>query len=181
VLRVRVGYCGGVKEHPSYYDLGDHTEAVSIDFDPEVISYEEILDQFWDAHDPTRNNASRQYLHALFYRSEAQKVAAEESLIKVAAKRDIPEGKIETEIIPIREFTYAEDYHQKYYLTRYAELREFLVQFYPDGKALADSTVAMRLNAYLFSGLDKSRERLALEIESYDLPEDYRALVLARV
>lgn len=181
MLRVRVGYCGGVKENPSYYDLVDHTEAVSIDFDPEVISFEEMLKHFWDAHEPTRNNASRQYIHALFYRSELQKIAAEKSLIATALERSIPEGKIETEIIPVREFTYAEDYHQKYYLTQYREIREFLTKIYPDEKALADSTVATRLNAYLFSGLDKTRARLEEEIDSYGLPDGYRDQILARV
>lgn len=176
-----MGYCGGVKKAPSYYDLVDHTEAVSIDYDPEVISFEGMLKHFWDSHQPTRNNASRQYIHALFYRNEEQKVAAEESLIAVANERNIPEGRIETEIIPVREFTYAEDYHQKYYLTQYQELRAFLTQNYPDEKALADSTVAMRLNAYLFSGLDKSRERLEMEIDTYGLPEDYKTQVLARI
>lgn len=181
MLRVRVGYCGGFKKNPSYYDLEDHTEAVSIDYDPQVISFDDMLKHFWSAHQPTRNNASRQYLHALFFRSEIQKVAADKSLIATAVERDIPERKIETEIIPMREFTYAEDYHQKYYLTQYQELRAFLTQIYPDGKALADSTVATRLNAYLFSGMDKSRERLEAEIDSYDLPEDDKARVLERI
>ena len=108
-------------------------------------------------------------------------MAAEESLIAVANKRDISERQIKTEIVPVREFTYAEDYHQKYYLTQYSDLRAFLTQNYPDEKSLADSTVAMRLNAYLFSGLDKSRERLEKEIDSYGLPEDYKAQVLSRI
>ncbi len=178
---MRAGYCGGFKKSPSYYDLGDHTESISIDYDPNVISFDALLKQFWNAHEPTRNNASRQYVHALFYRSETQKVAADKSLSEVSAARDIPERKIETEIIPMREFTYAEDYHQKYYLTQYPELRAFLTQIYASGKALADSTVATRLNAYLFSGIDKSQERLEAEIESYDLPEDLRDLVRSRI
>ncbi|MCL4155147.1 UNVERIFIED_CONTAM: hypothetical protein GTU68_014603 [Idotea baltica] len=140
-----------------------------------------MLKHFWDSHDPTRNNASRQYIHALFYRSEAQKVAAEESLIAVAEERNLSGRQIETEIVPVRDFTYAEDYHQKYYLTQYPELRSFLTQIYPDEKSLADSTVAMRLNACLFSGLDKSRERVEKEINSYGLPDDYVSQVLARI
>lgn len=181
MLRVRAGYCGGTKENPSYYDLGDHTEAVSIDYDPEVISFEGMLKHFWAAHQPTRNNASRQYLHALFYRCEAQKVAADLSLSAIAAERELPERKIETEIIPVREFTYAEDYHQKYYLTQYPELRDFLTGTYPTGKALADSAVATRLNAYLFSGMDNARERLEREIDSYDLPGNLKTLVSSRI
>lgn len=88
---------------------------------------------------------------------------------------------METEIIPVKEFTYAEGYHQKYYLTQFRELRSFLEANYPDTKSLADSTVAGRLNAALFSGFGKPRRLIEAEIDGYDLPDDLREIVLERV
>lgn len=110
-------------------------------------------------------------MNAVFYRSDEQKTWAETSLIARAEQLGISESKVETSILPVRTFTYAEDYHQKYYLTRYAEIRDFLNETYPDGKSLGDSAVATRLNAYLGSGTDRDWEKFRLELPSYGLPE----------
>ena len=72
-------------------------------------------------------------------------------------------------------FTYAEGYHHKYYLTRYAEIREFLEMTYPEAKSLADSTVAMRLNAYLGSGMQRDWERFLAELADFGLPPKIEA------
>jgi peptide-methionine (S)-S-oxide reductase len=164
VLRTRVGYCGGEKEKPSYYDLGDHTEAFSIDYDPAVLSYAKLLGYFWNGHRCEKNNSSRQYINAVFYRDDTQEALAQNT-------RDAQGTKVATELIPVGKFTYAEGYHHKYYLTRYTELREFLEQTYPDAKSLADSTVAMRLNAYLGSGMMRDWKRFLTELPDYGLPE----------
>lgn len=164
MLRTRVGYCGGTKEKPSYYSLGDHTEAFSIDYDPAVLSYGDLLGYFWNGHRCDRNHTSRQYMNAVFYRDEAQRVQAEES-------RDSQGAKVATEILPIGKFTYAEGYHHKYYLTRYEEIRSFLEKTYPDAKSLGDSAVAMRLNAYLGSGMMRDWQRFLDELPRYGLPE----------
>ena len=164
MLRTRVGYCGGTKEKPSYYSLGDHTEAFSIDYDPGVLSYEDLLGYFWNGHRCDRNNTSRQYINAVFYRDEEQRALAETS-------RDAQGKSVATEIIPIGKFTYAEGYHHKYYLTRYTEIRDFLEQTYSEAKSLADSTVAMRLNAYLGSGMMRDWQRFLAELPEYGLPE----------
>lgn len=113
----------------------------------------------------------------MFYRSEKQRIFAEESKERVASEI----GKVETEIIPVKEFTYAEGYHQKYYLTQFRELRAFLEANYPDTKSLADSTVAARLNAALFSGFGDPRRIVEEEIDRYDLPDDLRQSVLNRL
>jgi len=167
VLRTRAGYCGGTKQDPTYYSLGDHTEAFSIDYDPDVLSYADLLGHFWDGHRCERNNSSRQYMNAVFYRDEAQKELAEAS----RGERAKHVSHVATEILPVGKFTYAEGYHHKYYLTRYGEIREFLEQTYPEAKSLADSSVAMRLNAYLGSGMRRDWQRFLAELPEYGLPE----------
>jgi peptide methionine sulfoxide reductase MsrA len=164
VLRTRVGYCGGKKESPSYYELGDHTEAVSIDYDPAELSFAGLLEHFWNGHRCDRNNSSRQYMNAVFYRDDAQQELAQES-------REAQGQNVATEILPVGQFTYAEGYHHKYYLTRYPEIREFLEATYPSAKALADSTVAMRLNAYLGSGMMRDWKQFLNELPEFGLPE----------
>lgn len=155
----------------------DHTEVVSLDYDPEVISYHDLLRIFWENHRPSFNNPRRQYWHAVFYRNEAQEEAALASRDELVARGET----VETEIIPVKQFTYAEGYHQKYYLTQFRELRAFLEATYPDAKSLADSTVATRLNAILFSGVGDVKSLLDAEIDRYDLPSDLKAMILSRV
>ena len=172
MLRTRVGYAGGDKTNPTYYAMGDHTEAITIDYDPAVLSYDDLLKHFWQGHRCDQVNSSVQYMNAVFYRDEAQKKRAEVSLTAEAGRRGISKGEVETKILPIKKFTYAEGYHQKYYLTRYRDLRDFLNEAYPDAKSLADSTVATRLNAFLGSGMDKDWESFLQELPKYDLPEE---------
>ena len=152
--------------------MGDHTEAISIDYDPEVISYNDLLDHFWNAHRCDSNNSSRQYMNAVFYQNDEQHKAATASLEAQAKRLGIDPSKVKTHILPVLEFTYAEGYHQKYYLTRYSDIRDFLSETFPDAKSLADSTVATRLNAYLGTGMDKDWKAFLAEIPRYGLPED---------
>jgi hypothetical protein len=100
----------------------------------------------------------------VFYRDEAQQRLAE-------ASRDARGKHVATGILPVGKFTYAEGYHHKYYLTRYREIREFLETTYPAAKALADSSVAMRLNAYLGSGMGRDWQCFLAELPEYGLPE----------
>ena len=81
-------------------------------------------------------------MNAVFYRDENQRQLAEESKIAEAGRLGIPVANVKTRILPIKKFTYAEGYHQKYILTRYSEIRDFLNTTYPDAKSLADSTIA---------------------------------------
>jgi len=110
VLKTRVGYMGGKKKNPSYYDLGDHTETVEITFDPKVISFEELLKHFWKEHDPTAQEVT-QYKSAIFYQNKEQFTIAEKS--KKAMEKKL--GKeIVTDIEKAGTFYQAEEYHQKY-------------------------------------------------------------------
>jgi peptide-methionine (S)-S-oxide reductase len=123
VKSVMPGYSGGKVENPSYDDVctgrTGHAEAAQIDFDPDVISFEKLLDVFWHTHDPTTlnrqgNDVGTQYRSAIFYHNEKQKAIAEKS------KRDLESmgvyrDPIVTEIVPFEKFYDAEDYHKDYY------------------------------------------------------------------
>ena len=123
VLSTAVGYCGGTLNDPTYEMVctgtTGHAEAVQIEFDPSVISYEALLKIFFENHDPTTRNRQGpdigdQYRSVIFYHTPEQKVAAEKS--KAAEESS---GKyrnpIVTEIIPATIFWRAEEYHQKYF------------------------------------------------------------------
>ena len=62
MIRTRVGYAGGTKKNPAYHNLGDHTETIQIDYDPTKISFEKLLETFWDSHNPAQRSWSRQYM-----------------------------------------------------------------------------------------------------------------------
>ena len=148
IIRTRVGYCGGEKKHPSYTSIGDHTEGISLDYDPQIISYDDLLRYFWGNHDSRSKSYNTQYLRAIFARSSEQRALAEASLERHAEENGIATTKMHTPIIDIDQFTLAEQYHQKYRLAPGGEVRTFLEATYPDLKAFTDSTVATRLNAF---------------------------------
>lgn len=160
--------------------MGDHTEAVSIDYDPMVICYHDLLKAFWAGHRCDGYNRSRQYMKAVFYRDENQKLAALESLEREACRLGIPLEKVTTQVVPVNHFTYAEGYHQKYSLSRNSESRLFLESVYPTAKELADSTVATRLNAYLGSGMKKDWASFAKEVPCFALPESLQRRLLEK-
>jgi len=121
VLSVASGYAGGHTENPTYRDIctgnTGHAEITQIEFDPERISYDQLLDVFWQAHDPTTLNRQgadegTQYRSIILYRDQNQKGIAEKS--KAAAQKDF-KSSIVTEIVPLTKFYKAEDYHQHYF------------------------------------------------------------------
>lgn len=158
-MRTRVGYTGGTKADPDYHHLGDHTESIQIDFDPSVITYDEMLDIFWASHAPTRGAWSTQYKAAVFFADEGQRAAAEASRDRVA---DALGRQVTTEVLPLGRFYLAEDYHQKYRLRGDRMLLAEFEAMYPDPGDLTGSTAAARANAFL-SGCAYSgdAERLA--------------------
>ena len=133
---------------PTYRTIGDHSETIQIDYDPSRITYEDLLEVFWSAHDPTRRNWSRQYRSDIFTHDEEQRAIAAESKARQGRRRG---GKIRTAIEPFGRFTMAEDYHQKYTLRQYPEIMTELETLYPSFPGLRDSTAAARLNGYLSS------------------------------
>ena len=121
VKSVTSGYAGGTKENPAYKEVcaGDtgHAEVIQIVYDPKVVSYEKLLETFWEAHDPTTLNSQgpdsgTQYRSIILYGSETQKAAAEKS--KAEAQKHFTKP-IVTEIVPLTKFYKGEDYHQNYY------------------------------------------------------------------
>ena len=122
VSDVTSGYAGGSRETANYRAVcgGDtgHAEAIRITYDPGQISYEQLLDVFFDAHDPTQLNrqgadAGTQYRSAIFYTSEEEQAAAEAKIAALSAALKFPR-RIVTTLEPLREFFPAEDYHQDY-------------------------------------------------------------------
>jgi peptide-methionine (S)-S-oxide reductase len=122
VVATRVGYIGGHTADPTYERVCSHTtghaEAVEVTYDPERVSYEQLLDVFWTKHNPTTKNRQGldigdQYRSAIFFHSPEQQEAAERTKEAVQAKLHWPK-KVVTEIVPAPEFYEAEDYHQQY-------------------------------------------------------------------
>jgi peptide-methionine (S)-S-oxide reductase len=167
VIRTRVGYSGGEKVDPTYHDLGDHTETIQIDYDPAVISYQDLLDIFWKSHNPLQRSWSRQYMAAVFYHNEGQRRLAEQSRDRRA---DATQRKISTQILPATEFYRAEDYHQKYGLRRDGRLMGEYAAIYPDNTDFVDSTAVARVNGYL-SGYG-SPESLEKELADLGLSKE---------
>jgi peptide-methionine (S)-S-oxide reductase len=146
VVRTRVGYAGGTTESPTYHNLGDHTETIQIDYDPTLVSYEQLLEIYWDSHNPTGQPWSRQYMSIIFYHNSEQRELAVESKQRAEANSD---RQLYTEIIPFSEFHLAEDYHQKYYLQQVPELMKELVAIYPNFSDFTESTAVARINGYV--------------------------------
>ena len=145
MLRTRVGYCGGTTDAPTYRSIGDHAETIQIDFDPQRISYERLLEVFWTTHNPCRAPWSRQYMSAIFYDGEEQRAAIERTRARFVVDAD----EIRTEITPLQTFWIAEDYHQKYRLRHEPELLDELRAIYPEERDFVGSTAAARINGYL--------------------------------
>ncbi len=118
VTSTRVGYTGGDVPNATYRDHGTHAEGIEIDFDPSKISYRELLEFFFQIHDPTTenrqgNDRGMSYRSAIYYTSEAQKAVAQETFADVNASGIWP-GRVVTELEPAGDFWEAEPEHQDY-------------------------------------------------------------------
>lgn len=122
VSSTRVGYTGGNYANPTYHDVctdrTGHAEAVEVDYDPAKLSYEELLNIFWENHDPTQLNrqgpdSGSQYRSAIFFHSPEQEAAAKSSKEALARSGRFSKPVV-TQIVPATTFYEAEDYHQQY-------------------------------------------------------------------
>src|SRR5688500_11776255 len=118
VLSTRVGYTGGSVPHATYRNHGSHAEAVEITFDPARVSYRQILEFFFQIHDPSTrnrqgNDVGASYRSAIFYTSDEQRKTAEDTIADVNASGLWP-GKVVTELAPAGPFWQAEPEHQDY-------------------------------------------------------------------
>jgi peptide-methionine (S)-S-oxide reductase len=121
VVDVTVGYSGGTLENPSYGDVctgtTGHAEVVEVEYDPSMVSYEELLEVFWENHNPTTLNrqgpdVGTQYRSAIFFHTPEQEATARVSKERAQERFKNP---IVTEIAPVSEFYRAEEYHQQYF------------------------------------------------------------------
>jgi methionine-S-sulfoxide reductase len=166
VVSTRVGYAGGAKVYPTYHDLGDHGETIQIDFDSQIISYEELLDIFWRSHIPEYNAPSRQYASMVFYHDEKQREKALKSKEREEVRK---KTKIFTEIGELEKFYLAENYHQKHYLQLVRELMNEFSSMYTNFTDFINSTSAAHVNGYI-KGYG-SKEMLNKEIYTLGLSE----------
>lgn len=122
VISTKAGYTGGEKVNPSYQEVSSgtsgHIESLQVKYDPEVVSYQELLDVYWHTVDPTRNDGQfcdkgSQYRPVIFYHNENQQKLAEKSKEQLIATTKIK--PILVEILPAKTFYPAEEYHQEYY------------------------------------------------------------------
>ena len=120
IIRTEVGYCGGNSQQTTYKEVctgnTNHAEVVKLEFDPKIISYDEILEYFFKIHDPTTLNSQgpdigTQYRSEIFYLNEEQKNSAEKRIEKENKKLL---GKIVTKLSVVKNYCTAEEYHQKY-------------------------------------------------------------------
>ena len=125
VVKTEVGYCGGNSKNTTYKEVcggtTNHAEVVKIDFDPKIITYEKILDYFFEIHDPTTLNFQgpdfgTQYRSEIFYLNEDQKNIAKKIIEKNNKKLS---GKVVTKLSLIKNYCVAEEYHQKYLEKKY--------------------------------------------------------------
>jgi peptide-methionine (S)-S-oxide reductase len=123
VDRVVSGYTGGQQPNPSYQQVctgaTGHAEAVQITFDPQVVSYRELLEVFFTIHDPTTLNrqgadVGAQYRSAIFYHTPEQLAVAQETIARLSAE-GLWDAPVVTELVPAPTFYPAEDYHQEYF------------------------------------------------------------------
>ncbi len=123
VVDAAVGYCGGSLHAPTYEDVcsgsSGHAEVVQLDFNPEKVSYEKLLDVFWECHDPTTRNrqgpdVGTQYRSAIFFHDSQQESAALKSKAALNVGDRHPK-EIVTEVVPAATFYRAEEYHQRYF------------------------------------------------------------------
>ena len=124
VTNTTVGYMGGKTKNPSYKDVcsdsTEHVEVCQVEYDSKIISYEKLLDAFWQMHDPTQYNrqgldVGSQYKSVIFFYDKSQEKIALASKEKQQQKHD---DNVVTEIVPAKIFYEAEEYHQKYLLKR---------------------------------------------------------------
>ena len=120
VIKTEVGYCGGDSKETTYKEVctgnTNHAEVVKLDFDPKIISYEKILDFFFEIHDPTTLNAQgpdfgTQYRSEIFYLNDKQKEIAENVIEKFNLNLS---GKVVTKFSLLKNYCPAEEYHQRY-------------------------------------------------------------------
>ena len=167
VIQTSVGYAGGKKKHPTYHNLGDHTEVVRINYDPCKIDYKQLLSIFWKNHKPSMTY-QKQYWSLIIFIDEEQKMLAQDFLHHFTKDSFDP---IHTKLIPYNDFVSAESYHQKYTL----QIHPWVIVAINvrSAKELEDSQVCTKLNGFLsgYGTLDELSEAAKTFSLSKDMVE----------
>ncbi|MFL2104637.1 peptide-methionine (S)-S-oxide reductase MsrA [Desemzia sp. FAM 23991] len=148
VIQTEVGYAGGTSKDPTYRKIGNHSETIHLTFDPEIISYDQLVHLFWENHDAAKDRfyKERQYISILFYQNETQYKTAKE----IRSEYEQAQGKeIQTEFQTFNHFYTAENHHQKYFLRRFKGATEVIKNLFPDESSFIQSTIAARLNGFV--------------------------------
>jgi hypothetical protein len=145
-------------------------ETIQIDYDPEKISYTNLLQVFFSNHNPTWPSPIRQYASAIFFHDEEQEHLAKGAMKDVGKKYG---KKISTELVSYTGFTRAEDYHQKYYLRNTRTLMDQYKDRFPNEDAFTDSTAVTRVNSYIGGNgsseqLEKEKNELGISAEAVE-------------
>lgn len=170
VVSTRVGFTGGKTPEPSYRAIGDHVETVEVLYDPEVISYPQLLQHFWSRHNARAKPIFRQYASAVFCVEKDQIAMAKEEREAWEAKG---EEKVLTAILPAGVFYPAEESHQKYYLQQDSKLLNSL----PAENRL-NTVLATKLNAV--SGHAGDREALEQQLKALGIDTEASRILFAR-
>ena len=144
VVRTRVGYAGGTTVDPTYHSLGDHTEVFQLDFDPDVVSYTDLLGHVFRSHDPRSQTRKTQYQNIVLTETAAQQKALEAFL----QTRGLSTDAIDTRIERLSQFYLAEEYHQKYTLRSKRTFMDAFEELRYDDTQLRESPAAAKLNGY---------------------------------
>ena len=158
VLRTRVGYTGGQLTTPSYDNLGNHIEVFEVDYDPEKISYEDLVNYYFSAYDATERPFSRRVHSVIYYRNENEKTIAQG--VKGSLEKTLGRG-VFTEVDAMEDFYLAEAEEQLLYLKVETSIYHELTQIFPDYEQQLLSILASKLNGHIAGyGTEDSLEEL---------------------
>lgn len=165
-MRTRVGYAGGTTLDPTYTDLGDHTESIELEYDPEVLDYTALLDLYWEGVSAASPSCT-QYAPIVFWHDDEQRDQAQASWDE--------RGQPDVDIREAGPFYQAEDYHQKYRLKLVGLVYGDFERMYEDHDDIVRSTAAARCNGIL-AGYG-TWESLGDELGSYGLSDEATQLL----
>ena len=144
VVRTRVGYAGGTKRDPTYHSLGDHTEVFQVEFDPNTITYRDLLKRVFESHNPQHQTGKTQYQNVVLTATAAQHTALNEFLVSQGLTAD----GIGTRIEQLARFYPAEEYHQKYKLRSVSSFIDAFETAGYSAEEVRESPIAAKLNGY---------------------------------
>jgi peptide-methionine (S)-S-oxide reductase len=144
VVRTRVGYAGGTKTDPSYEVIGDHTEVVQVEYDPNQVSFPALLEIAFDEHNPAHQPEKRQYQHIVFTETPQQRKDLQRYL-----DANVNRERLETRLESLDGFYVAEDYHQKYNLRGKRWITDEFREAGYDDTDIRESPAAAKLNAHV--------------------------------